>query len=301
MIATWQASTAYLPGTVVAGVTTPGTGFYFRCIRGGTSGAAEPVWPTAIANTTLDGTVEWMAVSIIAGNCQTMTPGSIIEMFQLELNSVQHGLTETYYFHAGANMDGYGELVWAGQNYLRFPVQADGFEYNGKGSLPRPKVRISNATGAITTILLGLPNGLEGAKVTRVRTLARYLDAANFEGGVNPYGTPDPTAEFPREIYYIDRKSNENREIVEFELAAAFDIAGVRAPKRQCIGNICQWVYRSAECSYAGTNYFNIGDEPVLDPELDQCGKRLSSCRARFGATAELPYGSFPGIGSNVG
>ena len=26
----------------------------------------------------------------------------------------------------------------------------------------------------------------------------------------NPYGTPDPTAEYPQEIYKIDRKSAEN-------------------------------------------------------------------------------------------
>ena len=32
----------------------------------------------------------------------------------------------------------------------------------------------------------------------------------------------------------MDRKATENREIVEFELAAVFDLAGVRAPKRQC-------------------------------------------------------------------
>jgi len=51
---------------------------------------------------------------------------------------------------------------------------------------------------------------------------------------VNPFGTPDPTAEFPQEIYKIDRKSAENREVVEFELAAVFDLAGIRAPKRQC-------------------------------------------------------------------
>ena len=51
---------------------------------------------------------------------------------------------------------------------------------------------------------------------------------------VNPLGTPDPTAEFPREIYKIDRKSTENRDIVEFELAAPFDLAGVRSPKRIC-------------------------------------------------------------------
>ena len=44
----------------------------------------------------------------------------------------------------------------------------------------------------------------------------------------------DPNAEFPREIYSVDRKSAENREVVEFELAAAFDLAGIRVPKRQC-------------------------------------------------------------------
>jgi lambda family phage minor tail protein L len=74
---------------------------------------------------------------------------------------------------------------------------------------------------------------------------------ANFPGGVSPY-SPDPTAEFPREIYYVDRKTIENREVVEFELAAAFDLAGVSAPKRQCIANICQWIYKSTECGYSG-------------------------------------------------
>ena len=70
--------------------------------------------------------------------------------------------------------------------------------------------------------------------MTRIRTLARYIDAVNFLNGTNPYGTPDPTAEFPKEIYTVDRKSVENRDIVQFELAAIFDIAGVRAPQRQC-------------------------------------------------------------------
>ena len=32
----------------------------------------------------------------------------------------------------------------------------------------------------------------------------------------------------------IDRKSAENREAVQFELASVFDLAGIRAPNRQC-------------------------------------------------------------------
>jgi hypothetical protein len=181
----------------------------------------------------------------------------------------------------------------------------------------------------------------------------------------------------------VDRKSTETRDVVEFELAASFDLAGVRAPKRQCISNICQWVYRSAECGYDPTGpaarplrehyaafgytenrninstgqfnatyylatyadvaalytlatanqhfrnygvwegrsgnaggqfnasyylstypdlnsivYFNESDQGVNSLSLDVCGKRLNSCQARFGTTAQLPFGSFPGIGT---
>lgn len=221
-------------------------------------------------------------MTVPVSDLQEVAPSAIIELFELELNTTQHGVTDTYRFHAGTSLNANGEVVWAGNSYLRFPVEADGFEYNGQGQLPRPKIRISNIMGTITALLLSLPDGLDGAKLTRVRTLARYLDAVNFPGNVNPYGTPDPTAEFPREIYYVDRKSIETRDVVEFELAAAFDLAGIRAPKRQCIANICQWVYRSAECSYAAAAYYDANDQPVASADADVCGKRLSSCEARF-------------------
>lgn len=217
---------------------------------------------------------------------QEIAPGAVIELFELELNTAQHGANETYRFHAGTSLNNNGEVVWNGNSYQRFPVEADGFEYSGNGQLPRPKIRVSNILSTITALLLTLPDGLEGAKFTRIRTLARYIDAANFPGGVSPY-SPDPTAEFPREIYYVDRKTIENREVVEFELAAAFDLAGVSAPKRQCIANICQWVYKSTECGYSGG--------------LPTCLKTLTDCKAHFGATAELPFGSYPGIGAFTG
>lgn len=219
----------------------------------------------------------------ITSELQKSEAGAIIELFELQLNTAQHGISDVYRFHAGTSLNNDGEVVWNGNSYLRFPVEADGFEYSGNGQLPRPKVRVSNILSTITALLLTLPDGLEGAKFTRIRTLGRYLDAVNFPGGVSPY-SPDPTAEFPREIYFVDRKVAENRDVVEFELAAAFDLTGVRAPKRQCIANICQWVYKSAECGYTGG--------------LPTCDKTLDACKAHFGANADLPFGSFPGIGA---
>jgi lambda family phage minor tail protein L len=145
---------------------------------------------------------------------------------------------EYYSDHAGTNAIGNGNIIWAGNTYIKMPIQAEGFAFTN-GQLPRPTLTISNALGTITAILLNVNsvttgNDLTGATVTRIRTLARYIDGVNFAGNTNPFGTPDPTAEFPQEIYKIDRKSAENREVVTFELAAVFDLAGIRAPKRQC-------------------------------------------------------------------
>jgi lambda family phage minor tail protein L len=232
----------------------------------------------------------------------SLSPSSIIELYEVTTCTRIHGVCEVYRFHAGVNAKLVsGHLVWAGNTYYAWPVEAEGFEYTGTGSMPRPKIRIANVDATITAVLLELAAfsysaDLAGARVVRIRTLARFLDAENFEEDANPFGTPDPTASLPEEIYFVDRKSAETTEVVEFELVSVLDLAGVRAPKRQTINNICQWRYRSAECSYTGTTYFDENDNPTNEPG-DVCGKRLTSCEARFGANALLPFGSFPGIG----
>ena len=179
-----------------------------------------------------------MSTDPVFSEVQKINPSAIIELFTLQLDNSLHGATTIYRFHAGSNLNANGQIVWAGNSYLRFPVEATGFAYK-RGQIPRPKFVVSNALGTISAILLSVNgttagNDLTGATVTRIRTMARFLDAVNFSGGTNPLGTPDPTAEFKRQIYTIDRKATETREVVEFELAGAIDMAGVRAPKRQC-------------------------------------------------------------------
>ena len=179
-----------------------------------------------------------MTTNKIVSDLQKVNPSAIIELFTLTLDNSLHGATTTYRFHAGTSLKDNGEIIWQGNSYTRFPVEAEGFNY-GKGQLPRPTLTFSNALGTISAILILVNatttgNDLTGATVKRIRTQARFIDAANFPSNVNPYGTPDTTAEFPQEIYIIDRKSAENRLVVSFELADVFDMAGVRAPKRQC-------------------------------------------------------------------
>jgi lambda family phage minor tail protein L len=225
---------------------------------------------------------------------QDVAPGAVIELFQLELNTAQHGVDVTYYFHAGVNQL-ITDITWNGQAYQALPMEAEGFELTGKGTLPRPTLRISNLSGTISTLIATLPEGLQGAKVTRIRTLGRFLDAVNFSGGTNP--TADPLAEFPRQVYFIDRLALENRDVIEFELASVFDLVGVRAPKRQCVTR-CQWKYRGDGCGYTGTNYYDINGNVVYSPSQDVCSKTVSGCELRFGANQPLPFGGYPSIGT---
>ena len=142
-----------------------------------------------------------------------------------------------FLFHAGNNMKDSGDIVWQSNTYARMPCRAEGFKYSGKGLLPRPTLIFSNLLGTITTIILRVNQttpfiDLQRAKVTRRRTLSRFLDATNFPSNVNPYGTPDASVEFPREVYFINQKKLENRNFVEFEMVSSFDLAGVGAPKK---------------------------------------------------------------------
>ena len=203
-----------------------------------------------------------MSLDPIISDLQKTNPSAIIELFELELDSTLHGSqpTMTYRFHAGSNLDLNRQVVWQGNTYLRYPVEASGFAFQ-KGQLPRPQITISNALSLISAVMLEVNlitagNDLTGAKVTRIRTLAKFLDAVNFasnglfvqENSSDYIALEDsdlfaqetignPTAannEFPKEIYYIDRKVAENRDVVTFELASVSDLAGIRLPKRQC-------------------------------------------------------------------
>lgn len=240
-------------------------------------------------------------MNAVISDLQSAAPSQIIELFEVYLSANLHNTNEVLRFHPGTSLSNQN-IIWAGVSYLKMPIEASGFDYNGQGSLPRPVVRISNLTGLISgyLVLINLfnpGNDLAGARLVRRRTLARFLDGANFDNNTNPFGTPDPTAEFPREIYYFDRKSLENRDLVEFELTSPFDLAGVRLPKRQVLANACQWQYRDPDtCGYNGTNYWNKADQLVATLAQDVCGKRVSSCKLRFSAQ-DLRFGSFPGVG----
>jgi lambda family phage minor tail protein L len=292
-VAAWAASTSYSLGDTRRGATDQITGLFFKVTTAGTSSGSEPDWPTDIGSTVTDNNVVWTAISSVYEELSKLAPSAIIELFEVRLSNDLHGSSDIYRFHNGCNANINGNIVWDGNPYSRQPVEASGFEYSSTGQLPRPTLTISNLDNTITALLVVVNttttgNDLTGAEVRRIKTLKKYLDGES---------AADPNAQWPMEIWFIDRKSSENRNIVEFELASKLDLPGVKIPRRQMIGNICQWAYRSGECGYTGSNYWDVNDNVESSLANDRCGKRVDSCKLRFGADSTLPFGSFPSAG----
>lgn len=228
----------------------------------------------------------------IAEEIQKLAPSAIIELFELDTRNHVGG--SILRFHAGTNqLNDY--IVWNGYEYAPFPIEASGFEWRSTGTIPRPTIRVANVTGLISAAVREMDD-LIGSKVTRIRTFAKFLDPINFPNNTNPLA--DPTAEFDRDIFFINRKTSETKFLVEFELAALLDVQGVKLPRRVIIANVCPWKYRGAECGYAGGPVADSNDIRTSDPLKDQCGKRLDSCKLRFpnSRDAGLPFGGFPGV-----
>jgi lambda family phage minor tail protein L len=184
-------------------------------------------------------------------------------------------------------------IWWQGQEYRAWPVKVDGLEVTGDGGAPEPSLSVGNIDSSITALCLAFDD-LAQAKVAIRYTFAHYLDAANFEGG-NP--AADPTQERV-ETWFIDQKTREDAEVVQFTLNSPGDVQGLQIPARQ-IHALCHWAmcgeYRGADCGYAGGPVATLDGTPTDDPAQDRCGGLLSDCKARFGANNPLSHGGFPG------
>lgn len=211
---------------------------------------------------------------------------ALVDLYILDLNPI--GVAQTYYFYPGVDADS-TPIEYLGQTYSPWPIVMSGFVRKGDGSESRPKASIGNVGGAISQELR-LYDDLVGATVTRRRTVKTYIDSN--------------TAEYVDEKYFIEQKTAENSTVVEFEMASPLDFIDKQLPGRIAVANACPWRYRSTAngsgCSWPGTNpakWYDREGNPVGSSGLDDCGKRLSDCKLRFGANAELDYGGFPSLG----
>ncbi|NID06659.1 phage minor tail protein L [Luteibacter jiangsuensis] len=227
----------------------------------------------------------------IFADIQTLEPGAWVELFEIDARPITNGgAGDILRFHGYTQV---GPIIWQGLTYEPWPIATQGFKID-PDQPPVPTLAVGNVNGRITALCLAFQD-LVGARLTRHRTLGKYLDAVNFPGG-NP--TADPEQEVAPELWFIERRSAEDSTQVTFELSSPMDFGGRQLPRRQIIANVCSWLaiggYRGPYCGYTGPAVAKADDTPTDDPVLDMCSGRLVGCGLRFGPDAELPYGSFP-------
>lgn len=195
-----------------------------------------------IGKTTIKGRHGFAPLSLsLMREVQKLTPSPIVELYELDLTNV--GDDSILYFHNGTNglTNQLAEVSFKGIRYNAMPISVTGFEMSGTGEPPRPVLTIMNIGGFLSSLALKT-NDLVGAKFTRRRTFAKYLD-----------GMPDAAPiEFPEDIFVVEQKTQENRQIVKFELGTGFDLDGVYYPTRQITSGYCSHPhYRGPGCRFA--------------------------------------------------
>ncbi len=226
---------------------------------------------------------------------QKLEPSAKVELFTLDISAIAPTLPsdqQILRFSAQKNELG-SDVVWQNHSYLAYPIEATGFDITANGQPPRPTLRAMNLGGVLTDLCLA-HDDLVGAQLLRQRTRARFLDAVNFADG---NANADPNAHYPDDVFYVERKINEEDIFIEWELRWCFDLSGV-AIGRPIIQNTCPWIYKSAECGWIPStgHYYDNTDTPCAAGS-DACSQALTGCQLRFGAKAVLPFGGFPAAG----
>jgi len=185
----------------------------------------------------------------IAQSLQPLGGQSIIACWKLYYDYVNE---PEAFFACCASTNGLNvPIVFGGINYAPIPCEIDPIEKNSLGRVSRPEIRISNENKQITQ-LMARKNDFRNAKLVRVQTLIKYLDAVNFDSGENPYGIPDPNAEVSRETFIVYQKIAENKVFVTLSLSAPFDLAVQTTPGRTVLSRFCSFQYRGKGCNYCG-------------------------------------------------
>lgn len=177
---------------------------------------------------------------------------AIVELIDLDLSTITNDPADIFYFTNQLKPDS-TKIQWKGNVYEPIPIAAAGYEKSTTGQIAQPTLTVANVLGTFTQVINELDD-LVGAKVTRRRTLAKYLD-----------GEPnaDPLQEFPIDVFYIERKTQENSMIISWQLASVLDLEGLKLPRRIITQNYCQWRYRGSECGFTGPALYGSNDRYI--------------------------------------
>lgn len=191
-----------------------------------------------------------------------LNPDSFVDLFEVYVD----GTVGIIRFHAGKNFT--KSIIFRGNTYLPMPVDFSGFEFSSDGKQNRPTLRIANIDGLITDYIKN-KNDVINSRLKRIKVFVRNLDDANFSDSVNPFfgyrkkrnAVSGYGESFYEDNYIINKKTQENKYFVEFDLSSPLDLENQTLPNRKISDNICSWNYRGCGCNYGKIPWEPIGGQ----------------------------------------
>jgi len=191
-----------------------------------------------------------------------LDPDSFVDLFEIYVDE-SSGILR---FHAGKNFNNF--IVYKGNKYIAAPIEYGGFEFSSDGKQSRPTIRIANINGVITDIIKN-KNDLVNCNLKRIKIFVKNLDDVNFSDSINPYygyrakryGPDNYGTPFFEETYVINRKTQENKYTIDFQLSSPIDYENQFLPSRKISDNLCSWNFRGCGCNYGKIPWRNNVNE----------------------------------------
>lgn len=269
-------------------------------------------------------------MATIRQRAQQLEAGERVELLEADLSFCTPA-GSVYRFHNSTTQGG-ASITWQSDVYIAYPLKIEGFEYKTEGVLPRPHLSLSNVGSTISALCRACGDCV-GAQITRHVTFKEFLDGQPGADPTQEF-PPDiffvdrKVREMNTEVEFelvsaadVQGKQLPGRQIIAntcpwlYRSGEGCDYAG--APKQDDMGNNLTattdrgaynpvTVYANHDYTYVlvkGIRQYYVSlassnTAPLTDATKwtrDWCAKTLSACKVRFGATAPLPFGGFPG------
>jgi phage-related protein len=148
------------------------------------------------------------------------------------------------------------DIVYDGNTWTAFPFKLSIVESNSKGQIPQVTLKVCNITRLLTPYLESLDGGI-GSTIKVIVVNNGLLDEDYSELELE-FSVMDCNADAYWVMWILGMANPLNR----------------RFPLYRFLANHCNWVFRGAECGYAGS-------ETICDRTFDDCVARANT--ANFG------------------
>lgn len=157
---------------------------------------------------------------LLTNETQKDTLSAYIELYELDASAIGGSL---HRFTNSIPETG-NTITYDTHDYLLVPIEFSGLSVKSDGAPARPQMIIDNVSRILLSAVISLGD-LVGAKLTRKRTFAKYLDNGS---------DPNPNA-YVDDVFFISQKTSHTASSISFELCSALELTDLKIPGRQCL------------------------------------------------------------------